>query len=29
MRTLLVESLQGGALQLGVELPTIDQCKDI
>ena len=29
MRTLLVESLQGVALQLGVELPTIDQCKDI
>jgi AcrR family transcriptional regulator len=29
MRQLLVESLQGAALQLGVELPTIDQCKDI
>lgn len=29
MRTLLVESLQGVALQLGVELPTIDQCNDI
>ena len=29
MRTLLVESLQGVALQLKVELPTIDQCKDI
>lgn len=29
MRQLLVESLQGVALQLGVELPTIDQCKDI
>lgn len=29
MRELLVESLQGAALQLGVELPTIDQCKDI
>ena len=29
MRQLLVESLQGVALQLHVELPTIDQCKDI
>ncbi len=29
MRQLLVESLQGAAMQLGVELPTIDQCKDI
>ena len=29
MRQLLVESLQGAALQLHVELPTIDQCKDI
>ena len=29
MRTLLVESLQGAALQLNVQLPTIDQCKDI
>lgn len=29
MRQLLVESLQGVALQLNVELPTIDQCKDI
>ena len=29
MRQLLVESLQGAALQLSVELPTIDQCKDI
>ena len=29
MRELLVESLQGVALQLNVELPTIDQCKDI
>lgn len=29
MRTLLVESLQGVAMQLHVELPTIDQCKDI
>lgn len=29
MRQLLVESLQGAALQLNVELPTIDQCKDI
>lgn len=29
MRQLLVESLQGVAMQLGVELPTIDQCKDI
>ncbi len=29
MRTLLVESLQGAAMQLGVELPTIDQCKSI
>lgn len=26
MRTLLVESLQGVAMQLGVELPTLDQC---
>lgn len=26
MRTLLVESLQGAAMQLHVELPTIDQC---
>lgn len=29
MRQLLVESLQGVALQLNVELPTIDQCHDI
>ena len=29
MRQLLVESLQGAALQLNVKLPTIDQCKDI
>lgn len=29
MRSLLVESLQGVALQLNVELPTIDQCKSI
>ena len=29
MRQLLVESLQGVALQLNVELPTINQCKDI
>lgn len=29
MRQLLVESLQGAALQLNVQLPTIDQCKDI
>lgn len=29
MRQLLVESLQGAALHLGVELPSIDQCKDI
>lgn len=29
MRELLVESLQGAAKQLGVELPTIDQCKNI
>ena len=29
MRQLLVESLQGVALQLNVALPTIDQCKDI
>ena len=29
MRQLLVESLQGVALQLNVELPTIDQCKVI
>lgn len=29
MRQLLVESLQGVAMQLNVELPTIDQCKDI
>lgn len=29
MRQLLVESLQRAAIQLDVELPTIDQCKDI
>ena len=29
MRQLLVESLQGAAMQLNVQLPTIDQCKDI
>lgn len=29
MRQMLVESLQGAALQLNVQLPTIDQCKDI
>lgn len=29
MRQMLVESLQGAALQLNVELPTIDQCNDI
>lgn len=29
MRQLLVESLNGVALQLNVELPTIDQCKNI
>ena len=29
MRELLVESLNGVAMQLGVELPTIDQCKNI
>ena len=29
MRELMVESLQGVAMQLHVELPTIDQCKDI
>lgn len=29
MRTLLVESLQGVAMQLHVELPTLDQCKTI
>lgn len=29
MRQLLVESLQGAALHLNVQLPTIDQCKDI
>ncbi len=29
MRELLVESLQGAALHLGVELPTLDQCKTI
>lgn len=29
MRELLVDSLQGVAMQLNVELPTIDQCKDI
>ena len=29
MRQMLVESLNGAALQLGVELPTLDQCKTI
>lgn len=29
MRQLLVESLQRAAIQLDVELPTLDQCKDI
>ena len=29
MRQMLVESLQGAAMQLHVTLPTIDQCKDI
>ena len=29
MRQLLVESLQGVAMQLNVELPTLDQCKTI
>ena len=29
MRQLLVASMEGAALQLGVKLPTIDQCKDI
>ena len=29
MRQLLVESLQGAALQLNVKLPTIDECKNI
>ncbi len=29
MRQLLVESLQGAAMQLGVELPTLDQCASI
>lgn len=29
MRTLLVESMQASAQHLGVELPTIDQCKAI
>ena len=29
MRQMLVESLQGAAMQLNVTLPTIDQCKDI
>ena len=29
MRQLLVTTMQGVALQLGVTLPTIDQCKDI